>query len=159
MINQGIDHKGIHPNVFNDNDPAVFTSEGLQYGFNQRNFTALEVLKKVKAVIQNNAPSDATTSPNFTIYSDQRLSPVPRGTTSSFKVKIARLNLNDPVVFSLKGQPAGVSATFTTNTLQTSVIVSLTVRSGVNPGEYRIHVQGTTGRLTRLTTIALIVIP
>ncbi len=155
MINQGMDNKGIHPNVFNGHDPAFFTSEGLRYGFNQRNFTAVEVLKKLRAVIQNTAPADATTTPGFAIFPTQLQATVQRGTTISLKIKIARINLTDPITLRLKAPPAGISATFVTNATGTSAIMNLLVQSGFTPGNYRITVRGTTGTLKRTTTFAL----
>ncbi|CAN5418333.1 hypothetical protein BH10CHL1_BH10CHL1_42140 [soil metagenome] len=63
MINQGISEDGVHPNLASCGASvcaADFTSEGLRYGYNQRNFTALQVLAKLKQiVIDDGAPDDA----------------------------------------------------------------------------------------------------
>lgn len=58
MINHGMDVDGIHPNVFRGGDAAVFTSEGLRYGYNQRNLTAVQVLAKIKQVVIDSGPPD-----------------------------------------------------------------------------------------------------
>ena len=156
-INQGIDHRGIHPSVFDDDDPAIFTSEALRYGFNLRNFTAVQVLQKIKAVTQNRAPSDANPLPNFAIFPTQPLAPVARGTTVTFKIKIVRNHLTNPITFSLKGRPSGVSAALKAGAAGTFEFVTLTVRPEANPGDYRITIYGMAGNLTRTTTLTLII--
>ena len=157
VINNGMDNRGIHPSVYNGGEPAVFTPSGLRYGMNLRNFTALDVLKKVKAVVQNNAPANASTAPNFTIFPEAPLAPVPRGTIVTQKWRIVRVNHTAPIAFALKSQPAGVSATFALSATGNYVTVTLTVRSGVNPGDQRFTIQGTSGHLLRTTTTQLIV--
>jgi hypothetical protein len=154
-INQGMDHKGIHPNVFDVDDPAIFTSEALRYGFNLRNFTAIQVLQKIKAVTQNRAPADASALPNFAIFPVEPLAPVARGTTVTFKIKIVRNHFSDSIHFSIKGRPSGVSAAFTAGAGGTFEFVTLTVRPDAVPGDYRITIHGTSGKLTRTTTLAL----
>jgi hypothetical protein len=55
MRHEGISSDGIHPNLYGGCSPdcgsADFSVEGLRYGYNQRNFTALEALAKIKAVV------------------------------------------------------------------------------------------------------------
>jgi hypothetical protein len=55
MVHEGISSDGIHPNLYGGCSPhcgsADFSEEGLRYGYNQRNFTALEALAKIKAVV------------------------------------------------------------------------------------------------------------
>ncbi len=58
MVNQGIGSDGITPNVYLDGYACNFTSAGLTYGFNQRNFTALQALAHVKAVVFEDGPPD-----------------------------------------------------------------------------------------------------
>ncbi|MCX6050856.1 MAG: SGNH/GDSL hydrolase family protein [Chloroflexi bacterium] len=63
MINQGISEDGVHPNLASCDAgvcAADFTTEGLRYGYNQRNFTALQMLAKLKQiVIDDGAPDSA----------------------------------------------------------------------------------------------------
>ena len=156
-INHGMDHKGIHPSVYDEDDSAVFTSEALRYGFNLRNFTAVEVLQKIKAVTQNRAPADTSSLPNFAIFPTQPLGPVARETTVTFKIKIVKNHLTDPIAFAVKGRPSGVSAALTAGTAGTYEFVTLTVRPEAKPGDYRLTIYGTAGKLTRTTTLALII--
>jgi hypothetical protein len=157
MINQGMDGGGIHPNALNDIEAAVFTSDGLRYGFNQRNFTAVEVLEKLRRVVQGSRPADSSVLPNFTIVSKQPIAPVAQGATVIFKLKIVRINFTKKIQFTLAEQPAGVSATFSTNTRGTSLTVTLSVRNGVPTGEHRITIRGQSGKLERLATFPLII--
>ncbi len=63
MVNRGIGGDGVHPNSFGACSPRCqatnFTDEGLRYGFNQRNFTALEVLRKIRDVVFEDGTPDA----------------------------------------------------------------------------------------------------
>lgn len=154
-INYGVDNRGIHPSVLNGSESAVFTSEGLRYGFNLRNFTALEVLKKVKAVVLSNGPPDSNPLPNFSIFPTSKLPPIERGTELTFKIKIQRNHFPDPVTFSLKGRPKGVSASLKPGNSPAYEIVTLNVSSDAVPGDYRITVYGTAKNLKRTTTFAL----
>ncbi len=58
MVNQGLDSEdGVHPNVYGGcHEPlgcasTIFSAEGLRYGYNQRNFTALQVLAELKRAV------------------------------------------------------------------------------------------------------------
>src|SRR5439155_11535555 len=55
MVDRGIGGDGVHPNAAGGCAPRClatdFTDEGLRYGFNQRNFTALEVLRTIEEVV------------------------------------------------------------------------------------------------------------
>lgn len=61
MVNQGMASDGIHPNVFNGNDPANFTSEALRYGYNKRNLTAVQILAKLKQIVIDDGAPDPST--------------------------------------------------------------------------------------------------
>lgn len=64
MVNGGISADGIHPNALNGSDSANFGSGGLRYGYNQRNFTALQVLEKItRVVILDGQPDTPPTPP------------------------------------------------------------------------------------------------
>ena len=60
MVNGGLDADGVHPNVYNcpPCEADVFTAEGLRYGYNQRNPTAIQALDKVKRVVIDDGPAD-----------------------------------------------------------------------------------------------------
>ena len=155
MVHQGMDIHGIHPNIYNSTDSVIFTSEALRYGFNLRNLTTIEVLKKIRTVVENNGPPDASTTPNFTIFPIPLSLTVRHGKTINVKIRVERLNTNTPVTLTLKAPPAGISGTFVPNVSGTSATLTLNVRSGVAPAYYRITVNGTNGTLVRTTTFAL----
>jgi hypothetical protein len=59
LPNLGLGSDGIHPTA----DPAgtgLFTTDGLQYGYNVRNLTAVQVLKKLLIDVEQNGTPDAT---------------------------------------------------------------------------------------------------
>lgn len=61
LPNKGIDDDGIHPNAYKPGEfyeACNFSEEGLQYGFNVRNKTALEMLLKLKQVVIDDGPPD-----------------------------------------------------------------------------------------------------
>jgi hypothetical protein len=53
----GISADGTHPSVY-PGGSGVFTDQALQYGYNMRNLTAVEVLDKVKRVVLDNGAPD-----------------------------------------------------------------------------------------------------
>lgn len=61
IVNDGLHTDGIHPNVFGSYDcdpfcaPLDFGDEGLRYGYNQRNLTALQVLERLRQRIVGDA--------------------------------------------------------------------------------------------------------
>ena len=67
MVNHGISDDGIHPNLYGNCAPEClsgdFSSEGLRYGFNKRNFTALQVLDKIRRVVINDWSPDPSPTP------------------------------------------------------------------------------------------------
>jgi hypothetical protein len=57
LIDNGLSGDRIHPNTYRTTQSADFSQEGLRYGYNQRNLTALQVLDAVRRiVILNGAP-------------------------------------------------------------------------------------------------------
>jgi hypothetical protein len=59
MIHFGISNDNIHPNVYRGTQSADFSSEGLRYGYNQRNLQALQILDSIRRIIFENGPPDA----------------------------------------------------------------------------------------------------
>lgn len=56
LPNQGMSSDGVHPSsAFSDGGTAIFTAEGLQFGFNVRNLTALQVLDTIYSVVLSDA--------------------------------------------------------------------------------------------------------
>ena len=58
LINQGISDNGIHPSTWRDQFPCDFTTPALAYGYNQRNLTALQVLRHLKDVVFDDGAPD-----------------------------------------------------------------------------------------------------
>jgi len=63
LVNHGIGDDGVHSNYSldgtgGDYGAAIFTSEGLRYGFNLRNLTAIQVLDKLKRVVIDDGAPD-----------------------------------------------------------------------------------------------------
>jgi len=63
LVNHGIGADGVHPNYSldgagGDYGAAIFTPEGLRYGFNLRNLTAIQVLDKLKRVVIDDGAPD-----------------------------------------------------------------------------------------------------
>ena len=48
LPNQGVSWDGIHPSIYQV-DACVFTHEALQYGYNVRNLTALQMLARLQS--------------------------------------------------------------------------------------------------------------
>jgi hypothetical protein len=58
MIHFGISNDNVHPNVYRGTQSADFSSEGLRYGYNQRNLQALQILDSIRRIIFENGPPD-----------------------------------------------------------------------------------------------------
>jgi hypothetical protein len=59
MINFGLSDDNIHPSIYRGNQSADFRSEGLRYGYNQRNLNAIQILDSIRRIIFENGPPDA----------------------------------------------------------------------------------------------------
>lgn len=80
MVNQGLKTDNVHPNTygwdFNMPGSVDFSMEGLRYGYNQRNLTALQVLTKLKTiVIDDGAPDDDGAVPTATPVTTPTVTP------------------------------------------------------------------------------------
>lgn len=157
MIHSGMDNQGIHPSIYNRTLPADFSSEALRYGYNQRNLTALQVLGKMQAMIQNNARADENDASNFAISPGKLRMSVTRGTTVKLFVRIPRHHFVQSIDLALESAPGGVSGTFAWNAAGTGASLTLLVRSGVIPKDYLITVRGTGGGLIRKAPFVLTV--
>ncbi len=61
VIRQGIDADGVHPSAYFCAPyycSGHFTAEGLKYGYNQRNLTAIQVLDKIRRIVLEDGPPD-----------------------------------------------------------------------------------------------------
>lgn len=58
MINHGMDTDGVHPNIYLGDQGADFSTTALQYGYNQRNLTAIQVLQKIKRIVIDDGAPD-----------------------------------------------------------------------------------------------------
>ncbi len=59
MVNQGLDSDGIHPNVLGGQYGSNLNTNGLTYGYNQRNLQTLQILEKLKRIVADNGASDS----------------------------------------------------------------------------------------------------
>jgi len=58
MVNGGLDPDGVHPNIYLGDQGADFTTNGLKYGYNQRNLTAVQVLATIKRIVIDDGVPD-----------------------------------------------------------------------------------------------------
>lgn len=56
--NYGMSGDGVHPSVYQGSKASIFTAAGLEYGYNVRNLTAIQVLDKIKRIVIDNGPPD-----------------------------------------------------------------------------------------------------
>jgi lysophospholipase L1-like esterase len=54
--NYGMSGDGVHPSVYQGSNASIFTAAGLEYGYNVRNLTAIQVLDKIKRIVIDNGP-------------------------------------------------------------------------------------------------------
>lgn len=61
MVNRGLKNDNVHPNTYqwdyNMEGSVNFTTDALNYGYNQRNLTALQVLDTLKTIVIDDAPT------------------------------------------------------------------------------------------------------
>jgi hypothetical protein len=155
MIQFGIDKKGIHPSTYNTSFPAIFTSEALRYGYNQRNLTGLQTLDKVRFVIQNNAAADENTPSNFAVSPGKLRVTAARGTSVKFFVRVARHRFTQTVGLALEGAPGGVTGTFDWNASKTGAFLTLDLRNGVGIKDHLITIRGTASGIIRKAVFVL----
>lgn len=56
LVNNGLDSDGVHPNVYEQDQGADFGPVALQYGYNQRNLTAIQILDIIRDVVILDGP-------------------------------------------------------------------------------------------------------
>jgi hypothetical protein len=56
LVDNGLDPDGIHPNVYQQDQGADFGQIALQYGYNQRNLTAIQILDLIRNVVILDGP-------------------------------------------------------------------------------------------------------
>ena len=92
MVNQGLKTDNVHPNTFgwdfNMPGSVDFSTEGLRYGYNQRNLTALQVLTKLKTiVIDDGAPDNDGAVPTATPITTPTATPTVTPTATALPTK------------------------------------------------------------------------
>jgi len=93
MVSGGISADGIHPNALNGSDSANFSSRGLRYGYNQRNFTALQMLEKItRVVILDGQPDPPPTAPLQSIALAVNTSSPPPGSPITIDMTVQPIN-------------------------------------------------------------------
>ncbi|MEY2847060.1 MAG: hypothetical protein RL076_2606 [Chloroflexota bacterium] len=58
LVNHGFAADGVHPNTYRLTQSADFSHDGLRYGYNQRNLTALQVLDTLRRIVILDGPPD-----------------------------------------------------------------------------------------------------
>ncbi len=56
----GMDPDGVHPNVYQGSNAAVFTSAAMKYGYNVRNLSTLQMFEKIKRIVIDNGAADSS---------------------------------------------------------------------------------------------------
>ncbi len=112
--NYGMDADGIHPSTFRGDQAAAMDTYALKYGYNVRNFTALQILTKLKSIVIDNGAADTTivtppiSSPVPPVTPPVVSTPVPIPPVTS--VPVPPVPPPTPVsTFTLTGTPAAIS--------------------------------------------------
>lgn len=97
-------------------------------------------------------------TPDFSLSASPASQTVGRGQTASYTVTIAPSGgFSGAVGLSVRGQPAGSSASFSPNPATSSSTLSVGTARGTKPGTYTLTITGTSGALSRTTTATLVV--
>lgn len=110
--NYGMDPDGIHPNTYRGDLAATMDSLGLKYGYNVRNFTALQVLSKLKSIVIDNAAADTTivTPPIITPVPPVAPPVVPTAVPTPPVTPVPPVTPPTPIsTFTLTGTPTTIS--------------------------------------------------
>jgi hypothetical protein len=116
---------------------------------------ALTRTTTVTLVVQPPAAADFSLSPSPASQT------VIQGAATSYTINIARTGgFTGAVTFSISGLPAGATGTFNPNpATATSSTLNVTTAATTPTGSYVLTITGTSGALTRTTTVTLVVNP
>lgn len=144
MVGGGISADGIHPNAWGGSDSANFGAQGLRYGYNQRNFTALQVLEKITRVVHlDGQPDPSPTPPVQSLTLQANISAPPAGSPLAIDATVQPIDQVFNAWFIVTG-PGGM-------------LYSITPQGGLTRG-VKPFVKGVQG-LTRAYTIRLLSLP
>jgi regulation of enolase protein 1 (concanavalin A-like superfamily) len=104
--------------------------------------------------------SSTVSNPDFTVSATPAMSAVQPGNSASFSITAAPENgFNSAVALSAPSLPAGVTATFTPDSITGAATSSLTLATSAStlPGTYVIPVTATSGSLSHTTDVSLTV--
>jgi regulation of enolase protein 1 (concanavalin A-like superfamily) len=111
------------------------------------------------ANLVNNWPSSSS-QPSFTLSASPANLTFLQGSVSSTTITINSQNgFSGTVVLTASGLPSGVSAVFGTNPATTTSLLSLSATGVATTGIVTVTITGTSGSLTKTTTISLTVNP
>jgi len=100
------------------------------------------------------------TTPSFTLAPSASSASVTQGSSTTDTVTVKDVNgFTGSVTLAASGLPSGVTATFGTNPTTGSSVLTLAASSAAAAGTFTVTITGTSGTLTAVTTIALIVSP
>jgi len=129
--------------------PAYGTGVGWDFATGIGTINASNLVNGWPATAQNFTLSDAPTSLNIT-----------QGGSSSSTITVTAQNgLGNPVSLSASGMPAGVGASFNPNSTTGASTLTLNVSGATQIGSANITITGTSGNLTRQSTLGLTVLP
>jgi hypothetical protein len=102
------------------------------------------------------------TGPDFSLSATPSSQTVIQGSAATYTITVTPSNgFNGTVSFSASGLPAGASSSFSPATVTTSGTTTMTLSTATTTpaGSYPITVTGTSGSLTRTTSVTLVVNP
>ena len=102
-------------------------------------------------------PGCATTAtPDFTLSASPTTVNVVQGTNGPSTIAVAPTGgFTGAVTLTIDTLPSGVSVAFSPNPAQSTSILTFAVAAGAPPGSYLVTITGTSGPLTRTTTVTL----
>ena len=102
-------------------------------------------------------PGCATTAtPDFTLSASPTTVNVVQGTNGPSTIAVAPTGgFTGAVTLTIDTPPSGVSVAFSPNPAQSTSILTFAVAAGAPPGSYLVTITGTSGPLTRTTTVTL----
>jgi hypothetical protein len=97
-------------------------------------------------------------APDFTLSAAPTSQTVPRGASTSYTVSVKPVNgFTGSVSLSVSGLPNRTSASFSPNPTTSSSTLSVQTNRRTSTGSYVLTITGTSGGLTRTTTVTLAV--
>lgn len=95
---------------------------------------------------------------DFSLKAEPPVVTVQPGASTQLKITITRVNLADPVAFTAKNVPAGLSVTFNPiSATGNETLVTISAAADAAPGSYSFTVEGTSAEKTKTVTVSVTV--